>query len=197
MDHMGCMVGVRWGKGSQIYGPHGVSSQHDGGRKSQGVTGSCGGMVPIRAVGHVQPWGHAHTGFCVHLGLRLTWGYGSGPHLWATGTPSPLSGRNETPPTPLSPSHLFFFTSNCSPPPPIAPHTPASLLQLTSCLLLNSILLLQPVFLHPLMSLYPPNTPPESPIAPQGPSQTQHISPTDKLGHHRLLQSPAAAHIPL
>ena len=38
---------------------------------------------------------------------------------------------------------------------------------------------------------------PESPIAPQGPSQTQHISPTDKLGHHRLLQSPAEAHIPL
>ena len=80
---------------------------------------------------------------------------------------------------------------------PILPHASVSHLQPTSCLLLNSILLLQPVFPHPLMSLYPPNTPPESPIAPQGPSQTQHISPTDKLGHHRLLQSPAAAHIPL
>ena len=27
-------------------GPHGVGSQRDGGRQSQGVTGSCGGMVP-------------------------------------------------------------------------------------------------------------------------------------------------------
>ena len=42
-------------------GPNGIGSQRDGGRQSQGVTGSCGGMVPpglwvtcSHAVTHIQ-----------------------------------------------------------------------------------------------------------------------------------------------
>ena len=150
-----------------------------------------------RAVGHVQPWGHAHTGFCVHLGLRLTWGYGSGPHLWATGTPSPLSGRNKGTPTPPRTPPFYpqlLPTSPRSPYVPIPQHTPVSHLQPTSCLLPNSILLLQAACPYPPMCLYPPLPAPhtQSPIPPPGPSQTRYTSPTANLGPHRAPQSPAA-----
>ena len=42
----GCMVRVRWGRDPRVLGPHGIGSQRDGGRQSQGVTGSCRGIVP-------------------------------------------------------------------------------------------------------------------------------------------------------
>ena len=200
MDHMGCMVGVRWGQGSQIYGPHGVSSQHDGGRKSQGVTGSCGGLFPPGL------WVTCSHGVTHIQGDEVILGYGScgvtaqGPTFGPQGRPVPSQDEMKPLQTLPTPPPFLPQTAPHILPYSLRPHTtpcPCSHLQPTSCFLLNSILLLQPVFPHPLMSLYPPNTPPESPIAPQGPSQTQYISPTDKLGHHRLLQSPAAAHIPL
>ena len=139
-------------------------------------------------------------------GDEVILGYGScgvtaqGPTFGPQGRPVP--SQDEMKPLQTLPTQPPFYlkplpTSSHTLYVPILAHAPVSHLQPTSCFLLNSILLLQPVFPHPLMSLYPPNTPPESPIAPQGPSQTQYISPTDKLGHHRLLQSPAAAHIPL
>ena len=180
-------------------GPHGVGSQRDGGRQSQGVTGSCGGMVPPGL------WVTCSHGVTHIEGDEVILVYGScgvtaqGPTFGPQGRPVP--SQDEMKPLQTLPPSSFYLkplpTSSHTLYVPILPHTPVSHLQPTSCLLLNSILLLQPVFPHPLMSLYPPNTPPESPIAPQGPSQTQHISPTEKLGHHRLLQSPAAAHIPL
>ena len=104
---MGCMVGVRWGQGSQIYGPHGVSSQHDGGRKSQGVTGSCGGMVPIRAVGHVQPWGHEIQGDEVILGYGSCGVTAQGPTFGPQGRPVP--SQDELKPLQLCPTLPLLF----------------------------------------------------------------------------------------
>ena len=46
MATWGCMVGVRWGRDPRVLGPNGIGLQCDGGRQSQGVTGSCRGMVP-------------------------------------------------------------------------------------------------------------------------------------------------------
>ena len=130
-------------------------------------------------MGHVEPCGHADfSGVLGSCGV-MDQGFNIRPKR----TPIPSQEEiNECTPTPLHIPHSDpkpLPTSSHTLYVPILHHPPVSHLQLTSCLLLNSILLLQPVFPHPLMSLYPPNTPPESPIAPQGPSQTQHISPTD------------------
>ena len=159
---MGCMVGVRWGQGSQSYGPHGVGLQRDGGRQSQGVTGSCGGMVPpglrvtcSHGVTHIQ-------------GDEVILGYGScgvtaqGPTFGPQGPP--VSSLDEMKPLQHCPPPTSFYlkllpTSSHTLYVPILPHTPVSHLQLTSCLLLNSILLLKAVSPYPPMSLYPSHTP--------------------------------------
>ena len=148
-------------------GPNGIGSLRDGGRQSQGVTGSRGGMVPpglrvtcSHGVTHIQ-------------GDEVILGYGScgvtaqGPTFGPQGRPVPSQDE-------LKPLQL------CPPPPPsfylkllptsshtlyvsILRHVPVSHLQPTSCLLLDSILLLQPVFPYPPMSLYPSHTPHRAP----------------------------------
>ena len=103
---MGCMVGVRWGQGSQIYGPHGVSSQHDGGRKSQGVTGSCGGMVPPGL------WVTCSHGVTHIQGDEVILGYGScgvtaqGPTFGPQGRP--VSSQDEMKPLQHCPPQPLF-----------------------------------------------------------------------------------------
>lgn len=130
---------------------------------SHRVVWGCGSH---RAVGHVQPWGHAHTGLCGHLGLWLMWGHGSWPHLWATGTPVP--SQEERKPLQHCPTPPFLpQTTPHIPHPPTSPYHPMSVcpmsrLKPTSGVLLSSILLLQAVSPYPPMCLYPPQ-PPQSP----------------------------------
>ena len=103
-------------------GPHGIGSQRDGGRQSQGVTGSCGGMIPpglwitcSHAVTHIE-------------GDEVILGYGScgftaqGPIFGPQGCPVP--SQDELKPLQLCPSPPPLFTSNCSPHPPIPPMSP-------------------------------------------------------------------------
>ena len=147
-------------------GPHGVGSQHDGGRQSQGVTGSCGGMVPpglrvtcSHGVTHIQ-------------GDEVILGYGScgvtaqGPTFGPQGRPVP--SQDEMKPLQTLPTQPPFYlkplpTSSHTLYVPILPHAPVSHLQPTSCLLLNSILLLKAVSPYPPMSLYPPHGPHRAP----------------------------------
>ena len=112
MATWGCMVGVRWGQGSQSYGPNGIGSQCDGGKQSQGVTGSCGGMVPPGL------WVTCSHGVMHIKGDEVILGYGScgvttqGPTIGPQGRPVPSQG--EMNPLQLCPPPLFL--------PQTAPH---------------------------------------------------------------------------
>ena len=131
------------------------------------------------------------------------WGYGSGPHLWATGSPSPLSGRNKcTPALPCAP----LFTPHFSPHPPIpamspyppippcptcSPHLAFSQTAFCSCRLCAHIL---PCAYIPLS---PPHTHTQSPIAPPGHSQARYTSPQptwDLTEPHSPQQHPLSLH---
>ena len=88
------------------------------------------------------------------------WGYGSGPHLWAAWTPSPLSGRNETPPTPLPPSSFFFFYLKLL---PTSSHsTPYSRVPLAAHILSSPEQHSAPAGCVVISILYPPQPPPHS-----------------------------------
>ena len=57
-------------------GPNGIGSQRDGGRQSQGVTGSCRGMVPPKlsvsaAMGSRTYRAMRSSWVMAHVGLRL------------------------------------------------------------------------------------------------------------------------------
>ena len=124
----------------------------------------------------------------------LTWGYGSGLHLWATGNPNPLPGRNQpvhSNTTPHPPS--YPQTAPHVPSYPLRPHatprprTHKSHLYLTPCLLLQSTLLLQAVVYSPISCPNPPMF-----LDPQCPSHPFHpqLCPTPAPAPH---SSPAAA----
>ena len=114
----GYIVKVRWRQGSQSSGATCQGVQRDGGRQGEGVTVWCGGYGSHRALGHVQPWGHTHTGLRGPLGFWLMWGYGSGPHLWVQGPPvQSHKKRNALQHCPTFP----LFTQKCSPHPPVPP----------------------------------------------------------------------------
>ena len=150
-------------------GPNGIGSQRDGCGQSQGVTGSCGGMVPpelwvacSHGVTHIQR-DEVILGYC-SCGVTA-----QGPTFGPQGCPVPsqdeLKPLQLTPPPP--PPGSFYLkllpTSSHTPYVSILRHVPVSHLQPKSCLLLDSILLLQPVFPYPPMSLYPSHTPHRAP----------------------------------
>ena len=120
----GCMVGVRWGQGSQSYGPHGVGSQRDGGRQSQGVTGSRGGMVTPGL------WVTCSHGVMHIQGDEVILGYGScgvtaqGPTFGPQGPPVP--SQDEMKPLQHCPTLPLLFLPQTTPhilPYPLRLHT--------------------------------------------------------------------------
>ena len=181
-------------------GPHGIGSQRDGCRQSQGVTGSCGGMVPpelwvacSHGVTHIQR-DEVILGYC-SCGVTA-----QGPTFGPQGRPVPSQDElKPLQPTPPSPPPLFL--------PQIAPHilpyplclhtTPCTCFPPAAHILTSLGQHSAPAACVPISPDVPISLPhpTQSPIAPQGPFPG--TPPPSNLGPHRAPQSPAAPHVPL